>query len=112
MNVLCNGHAVFEIKGAPCTRCAYFSCRVHIFETCAPGVCMILSNYKEVFIVSNTLTVNTWLGAPFLVSLHPAGAQNRTLISNTGHVTRAVGRGSNFFPIGMGVCPPFFSTLL
>ena len=56
MNVLCNGHAVFEIKGAPCTRCAYFSCRVHIFETCAPGVCMILSNYKEVFIVSNTLT--------------------------------------------------------
>ena len=26
---------------------------------------------------------NTWPGAPFLGSLHPAGAQNKTLISNT-----------------------------
>ena len=27
--------------------------------------------------------MNKWLVAPFLVSLHSAGAQNKTLISNT-----------------------------
>ena len=27
--------------------------------------------------------MNKWPGAPFLGSLHPAGAQNKTLISNT-----------------------------
>ena len=30
---------VSEIKGAPCTRCAYFHGRVHDFRRCAPGVC-------------------------------------------------------------------------
>ena len=28
--------------------------------------------------------MNKWPGAPFLGSLHPSGAQNKTLISNTG----------------------------
>ena len=27
--------------------------------------------------------MNKWPGAPFLGSLHPAGAQNKTLFSNT-----------------------------
>ena len=31
--------------------------------------------------------MNTWPGAPFLGSLHPAGAQNKTLVLDTDSVT-------------------------
>ena len=31
--------------------------------------------------------MNTWPSVPFLGSLHPAGAQNKTLIANTDMVT-------------------------
>ena len=35
---------VFEIKGAPCARCAHFRQRAHIFLSCAPGVCTIFQS--------------------------------------------------------------------
>ena len=36
---LVDNQAVFEIKGAPCARRAHFRRRVHVFLSCAPGVC-------------------------------------------------------------------------
>ena len=64
----------------------HFAPGVHIlaarcigFETCAPGVCMLFGTFEQVYIERH---MNKWLGAPFFRSLHPAGAQNKTLISN------------------------------
>ena len=34
---------VFEIKGAPCIRCAHFGCQVHIFKDLCT-LCILLSN--------------------------------------------------------------------
>ena len=44
--------SVFEIKGAPCTLCAYFGCRVHIFQHLCTRCVHAFSNislpsYKE-----------------------------------------------------------------
>ena len=43
---------------------------VHAFPSCLLGL------YSEVY-------VNKWPGAPFFGSLHPAGAKNKSSISNT-----------------------------
>ena len=38
------GFPVLKIKGAPCTLCAQFGCRVHTFGTCAPGECTLFQS--------------------------------------------------------------------
>ena len=40
LNLKSHGFSVFEIKGAPGARRAHFRRRVHVFVSCAPGVCM------------------------------------------------------------------------
>ena len=56
--------AVFEIKGAPCTRCAHF-----------PKFSTSLYRKEPIQIVP---------GAWILLHMHPLCAQNKALISNTG----------------------------
>ena len=73
--------AVSEIKGAPCTRRTHFHGRVHDFRRCAPGVC----TFYEPFIIAIY-----WEGAwsnfrvHSLGEVHPASAQNKSLIWDTG----------------------------
>ena len=46
------------------------------FETYATAVCIIMGLYGEKH-------MNNWKGAAFMESLHPADAQNKTLISKS-----------------------------
>ena len=72
---------MFEIKGAPCARCAYFGCRVHGFhDLCTRSVhafsIILIPLYKEE-------RMNKIPGARFWLPLHPVCAQYKSLISNT-----------------------------
>ena len=91
--------AVSENKGAPCTRCAYFRCRVHDFRRCAPGVCIFLSYLSLLHIrrVHGKMPGCTVLG-----EVHPVGAQNKTLISDTVICKGCVPRLCVFFERGGG----------
>ena len=67
---------VSEIKGAPCTRCAHFRRRVHYFRRCATFFeLFIITTYQEG--ACRNSRVHS------LGEVHPAGAQNKTLISDT-----------------------------
>ena len=71
-----------RVYPAPCVHILAAGCIITDFETCAPGVCMLLKfpQFIQVCIVSR----KKWPGASFWGSLHPTGAHNKTLISNTG----------------------------
>ena len=62
-----------EIKGAPCTR-------VHDFRRCAPGVCMFL---EPSIIAIYWVGHGAISGCTVLWEVHPASAQNNSLISDT-----------------------------
>ena len=51
------------------------------FRTCAPGRCMVLGTF--IMIIYRNELLNILPGARFLLSMHPMGAQNNSLISNT-----------------------------
>ena len=73
---------MFEIKGAPCTQCAHFGCRAHrfldLFTRC---VHVFFLTYQYLYIKKN----DKLPGARFWLPVHPAGAQYKTFISNTGY---------------------------
>ena len=73
-------NSVSEIKGAPCTRCAHFHGRVHVFRRCAPGVC----TFFELFIIAiywEGALRNFWVRS--FSETHPVSAKNKSLISDT-----------------------------
>ena len=69
-----------EIKGAPCTRCAHFHGRVHVFRRCAPGVCTFFSAIYNCFILGGIGAIS---GCTVLGEVHPVSAQNKSLILDT-----------------------------
>ena len=71
---------VSEIKGAPCTRCAHFHGRVHDFRRCAPGVCTF---FEPVIQLHIKRVQGKTPGHTVLEEVHPVGAPNKTLISDT-----------------------------
>ena len=63
--------SLVEIKGAPCTMCAHFGCQV-----CACIFNILIPLYKEEH-------TDKMPGVWFLLSVHPACAQYKTVILNT-----------------------------
>ena len=70
--------SVSEIKGAPCTWRAHFRGRVHDFRRCARFLSHLLLLY--VGRVHGAIS-----GCTVLWEVHPASAQNKSLISDTDH---------------------------
>ena len=74
---------LFEIKGAPCTWCAYFGRGLHDFNImCAPSMCIIFSNLRD---LSMMYTPTLGLGACFSEAMHRPNASFQTSISDTAH---------------------------
>ena len=74
---------VSETKGAPCARHAHFHGRVHDFRRCAHGV----YTFFEPVIIARIKRVHEEIpGRTVSGEVHPVGAINKTLISDTGHL--------------------------
>ena len=68
------------MKGAPCTPREHFHGRVHDFRRCAPGVC----TFFEPFIIAiHVYWEGAWSNFRVLWEVHPASAQDKSLISDT-----------------------------
>ena len=69
------------------TRGAHFNSRVHDFWRCAPGVC----TFFEPFIIAIYWEGDGAIsGCTVLWEVHPASAQNKSLISDTAEISKIV----------------------
>ena len=80
-----HGPSVFEIKGAPCTLCACFGGWVHIFWNLCTRWVHTFSKFSICLYINEHIEILP--GAWGFLLMHPAGAQNKSLISNTDLVT-------------------------
>ena len=80
-NVICH-YTVFEIKGAPCTRCALFTTRCTIFGDVHPVCAYFLSYFSLLYIgrVHGGMS-----GCVILGAVHPVSAKNKNLLFLTLH---------------------------
>ena len=82
-------YSLFEIKGAPCTLCPHFGCRLHRFQHMCTQYVHGFSNKSIPSFKGQHM--DKMPGAPFWLPMHPECAQYKTLISCLSQILRKNG---------------------